>query len=412
MKLSIIICVYNTQKTYFSDCLKSVFDEKLSDFEVIIVDDGSSLDYSDVLANFPVKYIKTENRGLLEARLCGIEMAIGEYVAFVDSDDIVSLNYHQPMVCAAERENADIVINDWAFMSRQICHCPIRDSIMSTNIDISSNESLLFYTSQKGREQSYFVQWNKIFKRTLLNSTKSSIHSEIVGKHITYAEDALMNFFNFKYAKKVINVHSGFYLYRTHAEQSVVAANEKQLKTQIDCMAFAFKVMEENCENNLNPEIVQNIVAWRELMSRTHYKSARLGKYTSLFPYIKEKYKVDVLKNPVKDDIKAYTKTELLGKNFRDIDLALTTMYSEHLSNVIYEKRCCYVSRIVDYIRKTNTDNISATESTIVIPKRIIPMRDRIVYNSMLYRMGLILFKKDSKIRSYLKKLFMSKGSK
>lgn len=409
MKLSIIVCIYNTKKEYFEDCLKSIFNENLSDFEVIVVDDGSTIDYSDIIKSLPIRYVKTENHGLLEARLFGIGLANGKYVSFVDSDDVVSLNYHQPMINAAESENADIVINNWAFLGASNCQYPTKDTTMSANIDISDESALLFYTSQRGREQSYFVQWNKLFKKELLVVTKTAIADSVKGKYITYAEDALMNFFNFKNAKRVINIHTGFYLYRIHSEQSVVAATESQLKKQIECMSFAFELMEKNCNGQVKDEALENIYAWRSLMSRAHYKTARLGKYTSLFPYIKEKYKVSALKKPIRSDVKAYSKSEALGKNFNDIDLALVTLYYECPTRIFYEKKCRYISRIVKYVYSVNTT--SSNDSELFIPKRDISFRDRIIYNSAFYRIGLIFFKKGSKMRSFFKKLII-RGNK
>ena len=412
-KLSIIICVYNTCKEYFNECLKSIFNETLSDYEVIVVDDGSSVDYSDVLSHFFVKYVKTENRGLLEARLCGIELAEGKYISFVDSDDIVSLNYHQPMVDAAEKENADIVINDWAFMGSRICQYPVNDTTVSTIINKRDDDILLFYSSQRGREQSFFVQWNKLFKKELLINTKQKIYDEVKGKHITYAEDALMNFFNFKYAKKVVNVHTGLYLYRSHSAQSVVVANENQLKRQIDCMSFAFEMMENNCDDNeYKSTIYANVCAWRELMSRSHYTAAKLGKYTSLFPYIKEKYKVDVFKKTTRDDVFCYTELENIGENFEEIDSILTKVYYEYPSKVNYERKCIYVSRIINYIRCVNEGNIKTINFEISIPKRKISLKNKILYSPIVYRTSLVFFKKGSRARNFFKKLLLSRGKK
>ena len=48
MKLSVIICVYNTEKQYFEECLKSIRKSTLKDYEILVIDDGSNIDYSDV----------------------------------------------------------------------------------------------------------------------------------------------------------------------------------------------------------------------------------------------------------------------------------------------------------------------------------------------------------------------------
>ena len=69
MNLSIILCVYNTKIEYVEQCLDSVFSSTAEDFEVVFVDDGSVVDYSSVLEKHHIKYLRTENRGLLRARL-------------------------------------------------------------------------------------------------------------------------------------------------------------------------------------------------------------------------------------------------------------------------------------------------------------------------------------------------------
>ena len=115
-KLSVVICVYNTDEKYFEQCLKSVFDSTMNDLEVIVVDDGSNKDYSKTLKKFPkVKYFKTENQGTLKARIFGARKATGSHICFVDSDDTVSFCYFEAGIKKAEKSNSDIVVNDWAF---------------------------------------------------------------------------------------------------------------------------------------------------------------------------------------------------------------------------------------------------------------------------------------------------------
>ena len=115
-KLSVIIPVYNTDFEMFSKCLESVHNSSIKDLEVIVVDDGSSVDYSSLIKKYKnFKFFKNENMGTLEARLFGVSHATGDYVGFIDSDDALSFNYLEAMVTRATQTNADIVINDWAF---------------------------------------------------------------------------------------------------------------------------------------------------------------------------------------------------------------------------------------------------------------------------------------------------------
>ena len=156
MKLSVLICVYNTAKEYLAKCLDSITRSTLRDYEICMVDDGSTVDYSDFVSSYGLKYVKTENRGILAARLRCIEMAEGEYSVFVDSDDTVSCDFHQPMVDTADRACADIVMNDWAFHTERARYCCLGDSTVSGDVFADGEEVLFKFLSQEGREHSYF----------------------------------------------------------------------------------------------------------------------------------------------------------------------------------------------------------------------------------------------------------------
>ena len=91
-KISVIIPVYNTEK-YIEKCLKSLDDQTMKDFEVVIVNDGSKDESERAIKNYMrrtrmnIKYLKKENGGLASARNYGVERASGKYISFLDSDD-------------------------------------------------------------------------------------------------------------------------------------------------------------------------------------------------------------------------------------------------------------------------------------------------------------------------------------
>ena len=91
-KISVIVPVYNTEK-YIEKCLKSLDDQTMKDFEVVIVNDGSKDESERAIKNYMrrtrmnIKYLKKENGGLASARNYGVERASGEYISFLDSDD-------------------------------------------------------------------------------------------------------------------------------------------------------------------------------------------------------------------------------------------------------------------------------------------------------------------------------------
>jgi hypothetical protein len=96
-KISVIIPVYNAEK-YVSYCIEGILHQKFEDIEVIIIDDGSKDNSATICNEYAKKdsrihVISQENQGVSAARNKGIELAKGEYIAFVDSDDEITSNY-------------------------------------------------------------------------------------------------------------------------------------------------------------------------------------------------------------------------------------------------------------------------------------------------------------------------------
>lgn len=97
--LSIIVPVYNAEQ-YLERCISSILGQSFKDFELIIVNDGSTDDSSSIINKFAaldsrVVMIDSENRGVSNARNLGLEASKGTYVGFVDSDDFIDPNMYQ-----------------------------------------------------------------------------------------------------------------------------------------------------------------------------------------------------------------------------------------------------------------------------------------------------------------------------
>ena len=91
VKFSIIIPNYN-KEPYIKECLDSVFKQTFKDYEVIFIDDASTDASLDIVKNYPVKILKTPHLQAGGARNLGLEVAIGEYIVFLDSDDYLCEN--------------------------------------------------------------------------------------------------------------------------------------------------------------------------------------------------------------------------------------------------------------------------------------------------------------------------------
>lgn len=116
-KISVVVAVYNAEK-YLHRCIDSILKQTFTDYELILVDDGST-DLSGricdnyVLVDNRVKVLHKPNGGVSSARQLGLDNSSGEYIIYVDSDDWVDKNYLDKLYANALVENSDIAICDY-----------------------------------------------------------------------------------------------------------------------------------------------------------------------------------------------------------------------------------------------------------------------------------------------------------
>ncbi len=122
MKVSVIVPVYKVER-YLPKCLDSLVSQTIDDYEVILINDGSPDNSQEIIDAYKAKYpdiirsVIVENGGQGRARNFGIDMAQGEYIGFVDSDDWVDVAMFERLYAAAAAENADIVLCDCVAVS-------------------------------------------------------------------------------------------------------------------------------------------------------------------------------------------------------------------------------------------------------------------------------------------------------
>lgn len=116
-KVSVIIPVFNSE-SYLEKCLDSILSQTLTDIEVILIDDGSTDASLEIIKQYAkkynnVKYKSKINEGQAIARNIGIEMATGEFICFIDSDDYIENTMLEKLYTLAQKDNSDIVICDY-----------------------------------------------------------------------------------------------------------------------------------------------------------------------------------------------------------------------------------------------------------------------------------------------------------
>lgn len=120
IKVSVIVPIFNVEQ-YLRKCLTSIVNQSLKEIEVILINDGSkdksreiALEYENKYSNF--KLIDKKNGGLSDARNFGMKNAIGEYVAFIDSDDYIDQSMLEKLYNRAKKYNADIACCDLMYI--------------------------------------------------------------------------------------------------------------------------------------------------------------------------------------------------------------------------------------------------------------------------------------------------------
>lgn len=204
-RLSIIIPAYNAE-AYLQRCLDSIFSQEFNDFEVIVINDGSTDGTSALLEHYPqVKIIHQGNHGMATARNQGIEVSTGEYILFVDSDDELM---PQALSNLVPHLNGEDIIG---FGTR------IRNEQTGTNTDFQlSNHDTKHYSGweyfNRHRLEAtpvHFVcVWQRAYRRAFLEKYRLRF-----ANGLRRAEDDLFTTQAFLYAQSVKTMADCLYIY-------------------------------------------------------------------------------------------------------------------------------------------------------------------------------------------------------
>ena len=167
MKLSIIIPVYNVRQ-WLEETVNSVLNQTFRDFELILVDDGASDGSAELCDAFAaadsrVRVIHQENAGVSAARNAGLNAARGEFVGWVDSDDIIEADMFQRMLLLAEKYEADIVQCQHDRLG-VLNAAPRSDK---TEILDGADFVRRMFTKQGGEYTNQVALWSKIYRAEL-----------------------------------------------------------------------------------------------------------------------------------------------------------------------------------------------------------------------------------------------------
>jgi len=208
-EISVIIPIYKVEN-YLSRCVDSIINQSLKDIEIILVDDGSPdscprlCDEYSILDN-RIKVIHKKNEGLGNARNSGLDIANGQYIAFVDGDDFLPLDALELMYDASQGGKIDIVsgavYNSWY----QGCTPKVFYSFDEEKEGLGIVEALADLTASDWGDNSSnkrnLAVWGCIFKRSVIADNNIRFHSErdVIAEDIVFDYDLYLRIKSIKY---------------------------------------------------------------------------------------------------------------------------------------------------------------------------------------------------------------------
>lgn len=213
---SIVIPIYNAEK-YLSKTLDSVQKQDYQNFEALLIDDGSSDSSADICMQFSSKdnrfhLYQKSNGGVCSARNCGIEKATGEYILFIDSDDIVEPMMLSNCLKLIQESGADILLFGMQFDIEKQKKIVKSFKKRSGPVLFDGKELDKYY--RKLYEDNYVTSMcNRITKMRLIQENHLRFNEKI-----TNYEDMAFSLESLRYAKKIQSAERCYYHYILHDE--------------------------------------------------------------------------------------------------------------------------------------------------------------------------------------------------
>ena len=235
-KVSVIIPVYNAEE-YLEDCIDSLRKQSLEDIELIFVDDGSTDSSLDIikahaLLDNRVKIIKQKNKFAGAARNAGLNIALGEYITFIDSDDFVNLELLEKSYNKAIKTNAEIVVYDACEFDTQTkkfksCKFPLSKALFP-------KKEVFYYLDIKDKifQANSCIPWNKLFKKELID------RSGVLFQEIKSSNDTVFVYSLLVEANSITLLDEVLVYYRVNNPKSLQRSKSKSWECVLQAFYF------------------------------------------------------------------------------------------------------------------------------------------------------------------------------
>ena len=310
--VSVIIPAYNIED-YIGRCLDSIISQTYKNLEIIVVDDGSRDHTGEILDNYAkkdrrIKVIHKENGGVSSARNKGIEAAEGDYIGFIDGDDLIESEMYKTLVDLLEEENADIA------------HCGYQ-MVFPDRVDYYYNTGKKkIQTTEEGLKDLLSGEMiepglvNKLYKKELIKNCR-------LDETVKINEDLLMNYQLFKLSQKSVYYDITPYSYMIRSS-SATGANSL-IKKREDALRVLNQIKDDCINNNLLSIIYKRYIYLLMAICRDDLKDRSYIEYQKKQrKQLKKELKTDIFKSCIPKKLKY---------------MSLFSCYLPHIMKVIYK---------------------------------------------------------------------------
>ncbi len=299
--ISVIMPVYNTKESYLTKAIESVLSQTLSDFEFIIVNDGSTTDVEEVILSYDdnrIKYMIQSQGGQSKARNTAIKRAVGKYIFYIDADDWIEPNALEESYNKAKKDNLDILLFGTYAHYESINEV----RIWSGELNFFQEESTILSGESPEIHECLFIMnqacWGKLFKKDFL------ISNNLFFKEGLIFEDLDILFRYILKAKKIGALKKELYHYNVSIENSTTGTgNEKHFD-----LFKIFELVEETLiEYGLFEKLKLNFYDLKILLYNHRYER--------IFPELKERFKQSIINDFKNTKLQFFEVNKLKYKN-------------------------------------------------------------------------------------------------
>lgn len=279
--VSVVIPVYNALP-YLEECLLSVSGQTYRHLEIIIINDGSSDESGNVIANIAatdprIRLHEQENQGLGFTRNKGIDLSTGKYIFFLDADDILPKNAIQSLLAAVKHKDVDYAVGKVVRFTNDRMYIPVRH--LEFNLYNKSGQTTLEETPELMQDS---IACNKLWKKSFL------LEHNLNFKEGKYYEDLAMTMKAAVLARKIQLVNTVVYHWRVREDIEKPSITQQQMR--LDNTRHRLEALFENRQWLVERQIQKRIVEEHDLKSLLDVMRLHVVKFSLILPEEKNRW--------------------------------------------------------------------------------------------------------------------------